>query len=346
MTNKYPPSLLELTFMTKPLRASKKLRKVSFPSPVVTGAAPQPEYTQPTPVVTNRYIQSVYPQRCPSATSSTIATAGTDEELDKLASAPTKGKMSSTDSEVPQWTIHEDRTICLMKAADSTWGEIGAKLNRGKRECKHHYYLIGCRAKELGITVERLTKMYLDDVEAEKKAEMKAKRKAKAKAEKKQKEQVTTDSDTEDEDEESDEDASKRSKKYKKKSKIQAKHKAKSQHKGKAYKKKAPSTPSTSEASSTSESSSSSSSSSEEEYDHAAEIQASRRYQYDNMFSWMYPDQKRLRPDQFYSESDCRVLAGLEARYRANKWLHIQADFYNATGRMVEGEILKAKFYQ
>lgn len=80
------------------------------------------------------------------------------------------------------------------------------------------------------------------------------------------------------------------------------------------------------------------------EEDLAAEYWASRRYQCEVVYGQMYPDQKVLRPDRFYSESDCRVLSSLEARYRANKWLHIQADFCNATGRMVAAEILKAKF--
>ncbi|KAI1260488.1 hypothetical protein F5Y18DRAFT_254784 [Xylariaceae sp. FL1019] len=281
--------------------------------------------------------------------------------------------MPTTEAEAaPEWTTREDRTICLMKAVDSTWAEIGAKLNRGKSECKHRYRSIGLHAKELGLTVERLAKMYLDDIEETKESEKKGKSKAKPKATKKQKVQVTTDTEDEDsdeeynkrskkstkkqkeqvttdtEDEDSDEEYTKRSKKSKDKSRDKSKQKTKSSRKDTGKKKKTPSTSTISDTSTSSRASYDSPSEEEEEdeYDLAAEIQDSRRYQYDNMFSWMYPDQRRLRADRFYSESDCRVLAGLEARYRANKWLNIQADFCNATGRMVEGEMLKAKFYE
>jgi len=79
--------------------------------------------------------------------------------------------------------------------------------------------------------------------------------------------------------------------------------------------------------------------------DFASEYWAQRRYFYDNVQHGMYPEQKVLRPDRFFSESDCRILSGLEAKFRADKWLHIQADFCNATGRMVDAEVLKRKFY-
>jgi len=34
----------------------------------------------------------------------------------------------------------------------------------------------------------------------------------------------------------------------------------------------------------------------------------------------------------------------LEARYMEEKWLQMQAGFFNWTGRMVDAEIIKAKF--
>ncbi|KAI1809596.1 hypothetical protein GGS20DRAFT_595927 [Poronia punctata] len=82
------------------------------------------------------------------------------------------------------------------------------------------------------------------------------------------------------------------------------------------------------------------------EEDFTTEYWAQRQYIYDTLHSTRYPGQKLLRPDRFYSASDCRVLAGLEAKYRADKWLHIQADFCNATGRMVAADVLRAKFYE
>ncbi|KAH8682930.1 hypothetical protein BGZ60DRAFT_551845 [Tricladium varicosporioides] len=56
------------------------------------------------------------------------------------------------------------------------------------------------------------------------------------------------------------------------------------------------------------------------------------------------PKSGRLRPDNIWSREDCEILEELEKRYRENKWLEIQAAFFNWTGRMVEGEIIERKF--
>lgn len=69
----------------------------------------------------------------------------------------------------------------------------------------------------------------------------------------------------------------------------------------------------------------------------------SNQYFYTQVLSKQYPDQLQIRPDNFWSASDCSILATLEARQRALKWHHLQSDFYNATGRMVSIELLQAK---
>ncbi|OTB06188.1 hypothetical protein M426DRAFT_119583 [Hypoxylon sp. CI-4A] len=53
---------------------------------------------------------------------------------------------------------------------------------------------------------------------------------------------------------------------------------------------------------------------------------------------------KDLKPDDWFTERDCQALSAIEARYRANKWLHIEADFVNLTGRYINSEIIRAKF--
>ena len=58
------------------------------------------------------------------------------------------------------------------------------------------------------------------------------------------------------------------------------------------------------------------------------------------------PYAKRLIPDQNWSADDCQALEMLVGRYDTNRWLYIQASFYNWTGRMVPGEIIRAKFEQ
>lgn len=45
-----------------------------------------------------------------------------------------------------------------------------------------------------------------------------------------------------------------------------------------------------------------------------------------------------------WTQQDCDCLSLLEARQRALKWLGLQAQFYNVTGKMVSAEVIKDKF--
>jgi hypothetical protein len=51
----------------------------------------------------------------------------------------------------------------------------------------------------------------------------------------------------------------------------------------------------------------------------------------------------RLKPDGSWSREDCEILEMLEARYREQKWLSMQASFYNLTGRMIRADIIQRK---
>jgi hypothetical protein len=51
----------------------------------------------------------------------------------------------------------------------------------------------------------------------------------------------------------------------------------------------------------------------------------------------------RLKADDSWSREDCEILEMLEARYREQKWLSMQASFYNLTGRMVRADIIERK---
>jgi hypothetical protein len=53
---------------------------------------------------------------------------------------------------------------------------------------------------------------------------------------------------------------------------------------------------------------------------------------------------KQLVPDAVWTVGDLEVLANVEQRYRKFKWMHVQAGFYNLTGRMIGSEVIKAKF--
>lgn len=314
-----------------------------------------------------------YPPEDGSDIDSTCAEVGTNdddddddnEDIDGPASpieerdnSTRKEKMSSTDESsdaAPEWTREEDRLICVRKSEAKSWAEIGKELERGKKECQLRYRMLSSHAKQLGITTEKLARLYVD--EDEEKAKAKSKKSGKIKDKGKGKDE--------------DEDENKRESKARD---GKGKGKSKSGGKSKKAATKSNSKPHTKSKSKKEknrnvDSDSSSNSDDEEEgeeeeeeedkeegeeeqdgdeeaEDPEAEYWAQRHFIYDTLYGNMYPDQKALRPDRFYSESDCRVLAGLEARYRANKWLYIQADFCNATGRMVEAELLRAKFYE
>ncbi|KAI1753479.1 hypothetical protein F4782DRAFT_496484 [Xylaria castorea] len=241
--------------------------------------------------------------------------------------------MTTTDDSsdaVPEWTREEDRIICVRKFEAKSWAEIGKELQRGRRECQQRHRALSSHAKELGITTAKLAKLYIKEEDDEGEDESKPKKSNKDRDEGKSKN--------------SNKKTDKSKARYKDKSKGAANYDSKSEETTSKSRKK--NKKGVSETSSDSESDSGPNSGSSSDDDPESEYWAQRRYIYDRLYGGMYPDQKVLRPDRFYSESDCRVLAGLEARYRANKWLYIQADFCNATGRMVEAEILKTKFYE
>jgi hypothetical protein len=51
-----------------------------------------------------------------------------------------------------------------------------------------------------------------------------------------------------------------------------------------------------------------------------------------------------LQPNDIWSKDDCEVLEYLMAKYSEHKWLHMQAGFFNWTGRMITAEVIERKF--
>ncbi len=51
----------------------------------------------------------------------------------------------------------------------------------------------------------------------------------------------------------------------------------------------------------------------------------------------------KITPDCNFDRRDCEMLAILAKKYKDERWLELQAAFFNATGRMVSGEVLKHK---
>ncbi|RKL23478.1 hypothetical protein BFJ70_g12899 [Fusarium oxysporum] len=57
----------------------------------------------------------------------------------------------------------------------------------------------------------------------------------------------------------------------------------------------------------------------------------------------MYPPYIHPQPDAYLGKRDCALLATIDSKYKRSRWLEMQANFYNVTGRMVPLESLKAR---
>jgi len=56
------------------------------------------------------------------------------------------------------------------------------------------------------------------------------------------------------------------------------------------------------------------------------------------------PQPLQLLPDENWSAEDCYLLREIEAKFERTKWLQVQADFYNWSGRMVDASFIQGKF--
>ncbi|KAF4585447.1 myb-like DNA-binding domain-containing protein [Ophiocordyceps camponoti-floridani] len=59
------------------------------------------------------------------------------------------------------------------------------------------------------------------------------------------------------------------------------------------------------------------------------------RYLHNHIRRDLYPSEIDPEPDEFFGEHDCDVLASVHSRHEQAKWLEMQANFVNATGRMI-----------
>ncbi|KAM3500033.1 hypothetical protein MY10362_006768 [Beauveria mimosiformis] len=75
-----------------------------------------------------------------------------------------------------------------------------------------------------------------------------------------------------------------------------------------------------------------------------SEHERQKRYWHRHIGRHLYPASSvRIEPDAHFSQSDCRVLETIDARYGSMRWLEAQARFYNETGRMVPLEVIRKK---
>ncbi|KAI0600422.1 hypothetical protein F4775DRAFT_590365 [Biscogniauxia sp. FL1348] len=312
-----PPSMLGAILDEE--FADKPKKKVTFVSPEISRSSSS------TTTTTSEEDSSADDNATASKSDSTYTevesdeeTSETDEEEDGPAPLIAKrASMAATNSsEAPEWTHEEDRTIVGMKMEGKSWANISKELSRSKKEVQRRHKALSSDAEKLGLTIEKLDRLWAKESEDDEDGPGPEKS-GPAKGAKPK-------------------DGSKE------KPKPKPKPKATKPNKTKNKPAKSPS-PSPSPPSSSS-SSSSEEEEEEEEDDPIAEHWAHQRYLYNVVYSAMFPDQRPLRPDAHWSAADCRTLAVLEARRRALWWRFLQSDFHNATGRVVDPDVLRAKF--
>lgn len=59
------------------------------------------------------------------------------------------------------------------------------------------------------------------------------------------------------------------------------------------------------------------------------------QYLHNHVYRGLYPNVIDPEPDDFFGEHDCAVLAAMDSEYKRSRYLEMQANFYNATGRLV-----------
>jgi hypothetical protein len=67
------------------------------------------------------------------------------------------------------------------------------------------------------------------------------------------------------------------------------------------------------------------------------------KYLQEHIYGAMYPPYIHPQPDAYLGKRDCALLATIDSKYKRSRWLEMQANFYNVTGRMVPLESLKAR---
>ncbi|KAL2676673.1 hypothetical protein Neosp_010437 [[Neocosmospora] mangrovei] len=57
----------------------------------------------------------------------------------------------------------------------------------------------------------------------------------------------------------------------------------------------------------------------------------------------LYPPEIHPQPDKDFCKKDCELLGSIDAKYKKSRWLEMQANFYNVTGRLIPPETIRAK---
>ncbi|QPC73488.1 hypothetical protein HYE68_004240 [Fusarium pseudograminearum] len=65
------------------------------------------------------------------------------------------------------------------------------------------------------------------------------------------------------------------------------------------------------------------------------------KYLHEEIYDEMYPADIHPQPNGYFNAQDCALLATIDSKYKRSRWLEMQANFYNVTGRMVPLEAIR-----
>ncbi|KAM0558419.1 hypothetical protein ACHAPJ_004609 [Fusarium lateritium] len=279
--------------------------------------------------------------------------------------AGTSNKSSKASNVDPNWSISEDCRLRSMKEAGETWNFIANSLCKSKNDVRARWKVLQSQTTTSEPTTEAETGNTTTEAETEGETNPE---------EDKTDDQENEESKEEDEEEDEEEEASSKGKikgKAKGKGKGKANNaktetktnssvnnkwhkgtrnakvatenkKAKARAKAKNSEKSASSIASGGEASVESPNVESSESSSRFGYGDP-EKQKEMKYLQDHIYKELYPAEIHPEPDTYLGKRDCELLATIDSKYKRSRWLEMQANFYNVTGRMVPLEAIRAR---
>ncbi|WYZ38920.1 hypothetical protein EsH8_III_000834 [Colletotrichum jinshuiense] len=284
------------------------------------------------------------------------------------ASSEGGGASSSAQSSDPgNWTPSEDALIISMKEGGETWASIGNAINRGKNEVKKRWHVVKANAAN---STESGGDTHTDkSQDDEKKSDDKPKTKAERKADRKaEKQKSKGEPDEKPEEVKRPEPKQKEAKKKKNKKKQKAAEETTPKTPTSDSNDDAPSSSyhdrlnllrDTSSASESASSATSGDAADSPGY-YERELARQERYIRHHVHPALYPftatspaatprfatpsaDRRPPSPADKRQRRDDAILAAVVSRREATKWLEMQANFYNVTGRMVPLHLIKAR---
>jgi hypothetical protein len=268
-------------------------------------------------------------EKSTNAESSKPGSTSEAKTADGGSSKPASPKASSVNQKAAKaghngngkWTISEDALLQSMKEGGETWANIAKVLSRGKKDCTNRW-------KNLQLVDEGVTEMEAKSVITDNNVAPNGKK-------------AVTASDKPDQN-------------MKEKTQVKESNEHNKSNRNKTT--LAVGSDSGNDASSESPSQDASSDSSftesyhygdtedgEQDDDWEKQYRKQQKFIGKHLIPSMYPPHMYPQPDRNFTERDCAVLAAIDCKMKASKFLEMQANFYNVTGQLVPLDLIKAK---